>query len=827
MEDAKQPEELVRDAAYWMKFIKSAKRAARRHWRDSREAYAEYELPEKDEVGGKERLETPKGYHIYAESSWQLEPSLYCKEPDVVADRLHESDDPLPLTMEFIVQKLGQHLVDHGSFNETMLAARGDYMHASKATTQVIYATEFKDPIRVPLTPMMDGGGYMGPDNQKWAGEAKDEGGQFYGETPVVNEETQRVFCKAVLFDEVLHTPRAKDSDEIKEIAYKFSMDKATAEEKFNPDGTKSLVYKKEVVSESESADGDKEKKSEDAEGAQERLEGWEIYCFASKKIYWMSESNPSQMLCEPQPDLYGLKGFFPSPKFQLKNRRRQSLFPTPVFTYLKATAEMLHVLYERIWICIDAIRPRALVYGASPELIDALNNLKTATYISVAEVDDILSAGGIKNLVEFVPVQDLIQAINQAMILEESFAERFNVGYGTPDIMKGISDPRETAEAQDIKSEAGNNRFKCDKKNLNDLGRDTAEMMLDLALKVYSSEKIKKICGFEYLPMGDPGKPEVPPGPPNEQNPEGSPGEPAVPPTPGHRELFDLALAKLQNDTDRMVTIKFETDSTSFQDEKREIQKAQIISQTVTQGLAAIGGMQNQEFAPIMVDMLLSQLEPLGGSTRSENMIKKAVKDLEQKKKQPPPPPPDPAMLKLEIDKSRVELDRAKFERESARKDFEVQLKQMEVNGKVEASRIEASLTQQIEGMKLALANKDQQIEEAKRVDKAQMDMLTLQMKSQELENNRVNNERNNQVQLLQIENEKKTNELYAMLEQQRVQIERDRVRQEEMLSKFRVIESFMEENRLKKDRQSNEAMEVLGHVANQNAIDSAVGNE
>lgn len=694
---------------YWLKWVKAAKKASKKHWEDSKAAYAEYELGQARED---DDIKPKRGFPIYWSCCKTLEPAYYSRDPKIISKRRNGIEDEMALTMSLIDQRLGQYLVETGHFSEAMRGAVADYMHGAKATVQVVYTAE-KEPKRVPLQMLTAEGAeptyYESDPADPYTEEVmQDDEGYFYNGEQVA-EDTQQLFLAPVLFDEVLHTPEAKTSAEITEIAYKFCLDYEQAEAKFNSGKDKTLPYKTSKVY------GEDKFSDETEEGASpgKKLEGWEIYCKHSKMTYWVCEEYKDDFLAK-EPDPLGLKDFFPSPAFILQNKSRKSLYPTPTWVYLEATANQLHNLYERIFKLIKSIRRRALVYGASPELIQALNSLGDNEFIAAPQISDILDKGGIQNLIHYVPVQELVAAINEAMTLEEHFKNNFYEFFHVPDILRGTSDPAETASAQEIKSDAAHDSFKFDKKQITDLARNAAEMMVDLAYKVFSDEKIARIVGYEYLERGDPGQP------PSPENPEG------IPPTPGHYERFPEALARLRNDTERLCRIDFETDSTSFRDEAKETAKQQMISNTVLQGLAAIGGMQNPQFTGIALKLLLSVLESMGGSTQSEDMIKSAVADLEKARNAPPPPPPpDYESMKIQLKTQEVQMQGQVKMRELDQKEYKMMLDEREAQFRQQLEAYAQSADQQIQSMLAGLEAQRVQIEEFKAQVLARESML------------------------------------------------------------------------------------------------------
>jgi len=724
---------------YWLKWIKTSQKAAKRHRQDTDCAYEEYEYSHTRSAGEDDSYDSKKGYPIYKFACDILDPAYYAQTPKVIARRRYGIEDNVALTMALIAERLGQFVVDNGHFDEAMQAAKLDFIHASKTTTQVIYATDTEN-YRIPLAKSLDlDDTYYTDDGELYEGEVQEEEGRYFGESKRAKEGTQRIYLAPVCYDEVLHTPEAKTNAEITEIAYKFCIPKSEAEELFNPDGKKSLPYK----SRRDSKDGSSTLQDEDrVETSEKFLEGWECYCKHSKTRYWVCPDYPEDFL-DKSPDDTQIRGFFPSPKFILSNRHRKSLYPTPIYVYLEGTISQLNVLYARIFTLIDSIRRRALVSGASQELINALNNLEGAEFIAIGDMTEILQKGGLENLIQWIPVQELVESLREALQLEEHFKNTFYEWFGVPDILRGQSHPEETAEAQGIKSDAAHDRFKYNKKLMTDLARDSAEMMLDLALEVFSAEKIAQICGYEFLESGRPAEP------PSEQNPQGSPAK------PGHKDRFFDALNRLKSDRDRLITIDFETDSTSFRDERRDMERQKLISQTAVQGLSMIGGIQNPEFAGIALKLLLSTLESMGGTSQTQDMIEQAVSDLEKARSMPAPPPPDYEGMKLELKGHELTLKAQQSEQ-----------KQAHAQAKTQLEAFQAQLTARSEEYK----NSIKAFEAEARAAKAQSDIMVSQSTAR---------------------HDQAMDKALLLIEQQRVELER-------LKAEVNAQESMMEEQRL-----------------------------
>lgn len=703
--------------AYWHQFVRAGKKAAKRHWTDAEEAYREYEIRE-DCI-----------YPIYKISADKLVSAIYGKDGEPRSRRRFGIDDSLALTAAMINDRLGEHLMEEGSFYEAIQAATHDLVHGSKGATQVLYAAD-TETSRVVVERGANGEGYYAEDGSPYSGEVlEDEEGTYYEEKIAKNK---RIRLAPLPFDEVIHTPEAKCGDEVYEIGYKFKLGKEEAEKLFNPDGTKQLPYKtiKSTREDHETAGDDED----NYESERQVLEGWECYCLHSRKIYWVSlDYNDFLKVSD---DKYKLRKFFPSPKFALINKRRKSLYPTTAWSYLKSTADQLSELYSRCFNLIKAVEPKCLVHGASEDLIELLNS-RGGTYISAGKMLDILEKGNLENLMQFIPVRELVEALRLAITVEEHFNNKFYEFYHLPDVLRGQTAVEKTASEVQINQDEAHDTFRTIRERVVKLARDSLELMLDLAYQVMTDEEIAEIVGYQFLPMGTPA---VPAQPGSEQNPQ---GVPAVPPEPGHKERFFDALELLRSDRQRIIRIDFETNSTSFKKDAQEIQKSQVISTMLTQGLGFIQSIQQPQYIPVAMNMLLNTMEAIGGSSKIEDMVRRAQKEINEAKKNPPPPPPDYEQMKIQVKQQEMQMkgqeSQAKTQMEGVRLKLDaqesqgkqsiesalMQIRALEVNAKIEMEQVKQAFSQQLEGALIQLEQQRVEIERYSALLSAQESLL------------------------------------------------------------------------------------------------------
>lgn len=694
---------------FWLAWVKAAKKGARAHWDDAKDAWDEFknQASETAQIAGEiSRTTGSRKYPAYWSACKTIQPAYYARTPTVTTRRLFDIDDPIAATSCLIVERLAKHLIENCNFDEVMQSAVQDFIHADKATAQVIYEADIKEGTeRKPIEArQMEDGSVVPYDGERpYAGEAEilsDENGHYY-ESPYKRAENKKIRVAKARYNRILHTPEATCEDEITERAYYFCVDYDEALRKFPDIKLANVPWK---TSRAYKEDGEAEQHdSNDKPG--KYLEGWECWCSRTKKVYFVCEGYNEGFLKEPIDDPYKLRKFYPSPPFVISNRPDDSLYPTPDWIQLKPTADLLHKCYARIMQMVDAARRRALVDEASEEVIQALEELDSGEFVTAKNLGAIVEKGGLSNLIQYLPVEELVKAISELVQLEERFDAKFAQWKGVPDILQGISDAVETARAQEIKTGAAHDRFKFDKYEIQRLARDLIEQMVDIALQVYEPDEIAEITGLQYM-------------------------------QPQDQDNFPQAVQDLKSDWARLLRVEIETDSTSFVDEEIEQNKRQKVGELLIGGLDKIAAIAQTtpDFVPVALRVLLYGISGLQGGKDFEDDVIAAVNQLVQKAQQPPPgpPPPDPIeQMKAQVAMEEIRLKQQQIGVEMQKVAQKGQESQVDAALKAQEQRFDEWLQAQkleVERMKIALAEREKLIEERRLAEDTRLEVMKAQ---------------------------------------------------------------------------------------------------
>ena len=665
-------------AGFWHRWAKNAweYKHAKRHRKETRSAWDEYEKEAADDT------EKSQSYDRCNPAYWQacktLEPAYYARTPKTMARRRDGVDDPAALLAGIYSKRLGDHLVEACEFDECFSKVVQEFIHSDKVTVQICYDCE-KEKTRVDVVD-----GQATPEGVQVMEDAEAKG--FYYEAEKVKN--QKIYPKPVLYDEMIHTPTAKSWSEVTEVGYKFVLSRAEAEERFKDIG--GITWKK-------GKSGTLEEPDEDSSDEGEFIDGWEIYDLKTGMQHWIAPGCCPGRFLDSRKDEWELRGLFPSPRPIIGSCPAKHMYPTPIFVQLSHTLKQMHVLHARIFKLIDGIRRRCLVDGTHPELLKAFDDLEESEYITVEDLSGLVDkvGGDVTKLIWYIPVQELVQAITELIELDRFFSEKFDLGFGVPDILKGVSDPLATAKAEQIATGAAHDRFRYQKSLVVKLAASTIEMMIDLALKVFEPEKLMRIWRVENLP-------------------------------PEHQPLHQQAVAILMNDEERLVRVDIQTDSMSFVNDQIENAARNAAVSTAVGGLKEVSGMLqagSPQFAAIAAHTAVHALDGLRGGEDFIEEIKGQTKAaMEEASKPKGPPPPDPKQMEiqakmqmhqeemqLKMQQLQIQAEEIKLKREQMALEFQ------KLQAQFQQERIESAMEARFMQMQTALEERRLGVDEVR----------------------------------------------------------------------------------------------------------------
>lgn len=669
-EDTKEQSDRYGSCLFWHRWIDHAKRNAKKElWADAAEAWSEYELGAYNKTTIEGTGEQPRFnvYPLWWSSIKTLQPAYYSRTPVPVGHVRFNLNDPVARTGAQIAERLAAYGLETSPFDVVMQDVVMDFLVSDWGITRVHLEGEEKErERRIALQQSGEDEYREEGASEAYLGEVMRDAEGFFYNTMEKYTENNRCYPVHVPYDEVLMTPAAKCWEEVDEIAYRFCYSKAEAMAMF-PD-----IPEEELPLRTRGQKKDPyeyEEEDEDKQLKEEFVEGWEIWHKPTKRVRWVSMDYHKGLLKEVD-DPYKLKGFFPSPPPLIGTKRRKKMYGRPAFQYLKPLLAETHECMERVFKLFKAVRRRAIVDASLREDFEPLiAELDESEYLFVQGMQGIIERGGLANLIQQLPVGELSGALAELANLLAMFENKFNELFGLPDIMRGVSDPLETAKAQEIKSFSASNRFRFQMNQVAEHARCVLELLVDLKLNAYPTEHLARICGYQFLDQED-------------------------------QIRFLPALQMIRDDMERCIRVDIETDSTSYINEAMDQANRNAVIQTVNGGLEAVSQMP----PPLMALGLKTVLYALSGMRKGKDLHDEVQDDMAkliQQALQPPegPPPPDYDAMKLQLEQAKLEQKNSELQFKAMMQQSELQLRAQKQQADAQLAQLKLQLESQAQG--------------------------------------------------------------------------------------------------------------------------------
>lgn len=381
----------------------------------------------------------------------------------------------------------------------------------------------------------------------------------------------------------------------------------------------------------------------------------YKIYDKSSSKIYWMSKECKTKFL-KVSEDLLKLNGFFPFPKPIFATQTNDTLVPVPDYSEIKPLLNELDGIAERMRLTMKALKVSGAYDKAFPELGNIFS--KDVTLVSVSDFQKLKDAGGLKGAIDFIPIEQYINVlVNLANRRQELKTELFELT-GVSDIMRGNSDPRETAQAVKQKTNFGSLRNQDRQNDMQRFITDLFKIKAEIICEQFSAETLALFSG------------NVAP------------------------EILEAAVQLLKTQKLRGMTLGVETDTAFNQDEQaiKAMDTVKTINDMINSAAQVVSA--QPLLLPLYKQMILSVVTTLPSARQFEAVIEESFAKIGQQLSQPKQPQPNPQMLD-------VQNKAQKNQQEFAIKKEQNQIKAQEV-----------ALKKQVEDNKVAMQNKEAEMQ-------------------------------------------------------------------------------------------------------------------
>lgn len=572
-----EPNEGVKLQEHWETEILGAERFFKEYW----ERCSAIEKVYRDE--GKSRGNTRIGtrFNILWSNVKTLEPSLYIQPPKPVVERTFLDADPIArVASEALERALKNATAGRDKpFDAMMREARTDYLLYARGLAWV--RGEYK-------MGMVDGG--------------MDELGQPIQTEAVISAKAIPEF---IGYRDFMHNP-CRTWSEVKWVAKAVYMGKKEGEKRFG-EAWKDVPmnFSPDVLKDLE----DKKIK------AKKQAQVWEIWCKVSGKVYWFVKG--ASVILDAKDPPIKFDGFFPCPKPAYGTLTNSTLIPVPDYVEYQDQAEEINLLTKRIHYITKAIKANGVYNGAQKEIARIFDESKENELIPVQDWNGFTANGGTNGQMDFLPFEGFVKVL-QALTAarQQAKADCYEIS-GISDILRGQSDSRETASAQNIKAKFGSLRIQDRQYEIQRFARDVVALMAEVIAETFPPDILAEQAGVRYS------------------------DDPATMPT------FDKAVELLRDGVLRNFRIDIETDSTIALDKEAAKQSANELLEAMT-GMfkEAVPFVQAApDMLPVVRELILQTMRAYEGGRQLETVVEEAFKAtkarMDEAAQQPPQPDP------------------------------------------------------------------------------------------------------------------------------------------------------------------------------------------
>lgn len=627
-------------------------------------------------------------YNVLWSNTEILRPSLYNSKPQPDVRRRFRDADPLGKAVCEILNRSLQVFVDGDEFDDALKNDVLDGLLPGRGISRIRYIPKLQE---IPKDELEEDSG--APDQE---------------EEPYYEVSSELVCVEHVDWRDFRHG-YGRVWAEVPWEAFRHKLTKSEAIEKFGETELGTIEFTVPEITD------DKYKLGDQTGETEKVAEFWEIWDKTHRKVFFMNEAHQELLYPKDNPDgapPLDFECFFPNPRPLAIVENTGSLIPIPLFHLYEDQADQLDILTGRINKIVKTLRLRGVYDSRLPEMADVLSNDDNEmTPIQNAQA---WADGGLDKAISWVPVDKNAQILESLYDARERQKAIIDELLGISDIIRGATDPQETATSQQLKSNYGSIRLSRMQEEVKRYARDmmrlasdamsqkfspqTFEEMTELKFPTMQQKKLMQLQFQQQASMAPPGAP--PPQPP------------AALQVPSWEDLMqvlrstELQHYKIDVETDSMIAGTLSSDMAGLS------QVLQAVTQTITELTPIIQAQSLPVDAAKEIVMAVVRRARLG------SVVEDAFDRM-----QPPKPPPDP---------------------EAGKAQAAMQQTQAKVQGDIEVAKIKAQLDAQVaQAQQQAQAQQDAQ-EQALEAQRAQADaQLKMQMDA---------NEKSHQAQLEQL---------------------------------------------------------------------------
>lgn len=547
--------------------------------------------------------------NIFWSSIETLKPFLYFKAPKIYVDRKSKQSNPVEAAAAHILEKALEWDLEQFDFDSVVKYARNDFLLSGCGVLYEKY------------TPLL----------KKIAVDAENVAEVIDG------EKVETVYIDPVDF--IADSEKVGIWENCSWVARVINMTKDEVIAQF---GEKFAKY----IDEGE----DKEDKN---------TKVYEIWDKVGKQVLYFCRDFKGEIL--KKTDLPDLESVLPLPKPIFCTLTNDSLIPVPDYSEIKAMLDELDGINNRMRLTMQALKVSGCYDNAFPELANILD--KDIALLSLSDFDKLKEAGGIAGIIDFMPIQQYIDTLTTLAQQRQDVTAQIYEVTGVSDIMRGNSDPNETATAVTKKTNFGTLRNQDRQNDMQRFITDLLKIKAEMICELFQDETLAQFAG-NYEP-----------------------------------QVAMQAIALLRQDKIRNLIVGVETDTSFNQDNEQEniLNAVKIVNDLITMSFQFVSA--QPALLPLYKQMVESVIVTLPNTRQFEPVIDEVFNKIAQDLAQPDDNNGQDAELQL---KAQSEMAKTQLQAQKNANDLAIKQEQNAIK------REELAQKTRVDNEKLALTNKE-----------------------------------------------------------------------------------------------------------------------
>lgn len=599
----------LEEKTLWLERLRAAKEANKGFLAECKDIYNIYTNGYNEGIA-KEKGKSESDFNVPWMTYETSCEAIYGRTPVVVPVLRQGFDTPATKCAQLITKRNIDYILDDpdGIFDETMKDCRKDYMLCAFGQAWVYYLPENSSEMVI-----SDEGEYV-----------DEETGEEYSQESFLLKEAVEV--RYLSYKDYRHDPVEK-WHKVKWVAKREKLSPDEFKEAFGEEKSKSVKYT-EVDDKAVLSEQVKQKESR-------KVEVWEIWDKKEKKVIYISEQYPGEVIDKIDPPIK-FKNFFPCPKPLLGTIRNDSLVPVSDLGIMKETINSLDLCCKRIKGLREAIRVFGLYDASLPDLQNLFDTYGDLLQ-PVAQWSKYVENGKFAGAVDFVPLVEFTNALRELNDEKGRLEQDYYKLSGYNSIMQGEAVPNESVEARQSRSKFTDLRLSSRQKEMQRFARDCISLMAEVLFNKYEDDTILAIASIS-----------------ESDSPEFT------------EEVQRQAVEFLRDEIARTMAINLETDSTLAINGDAEKQDRLEFSNAAINAInAAIGVSESlPEFMDPVIQMTKFSLEPFAASQPVEISLDRSFKAYKERKEaeaqQPPQIPVEiqEMQMKQQIEQAKLQME-------------------------------------------------------------------------------------------------------------------------------------------------------------------------